>query len=392
LVMDSLRYWVEEMHVDGFRFDLATTLAREQDGFDPHCGFLDSIRQDPVLSRVKLIAEPWDVGPGGYRLGGFPSGWAEWSDRYRDTVRRFWKGDEETVAELATRLTGSTDIFNSHGRRPWASINFVTAHDGFTLADAVSYDRKHNKANQEGNRDGTNNDNTWNCGVEGPTDDEEIERLRLKQRRNMMTTLLLSQGLPMMVAGDEFGRSQGGNNNAYCRDNEISWIDWEGISPEEQQFLEFVKRVIKLRRDHIVFHRQRFFFSRSIKGTEITDIAWYRPDGEDLTEEDWGDGTACWISFLVRGEAGEYHLTPRGEPQPDDSFFVILNAHHEPIDWTLPGMSAGHRWRLLIDTDSEDNIAGQQVFEDSHAYPAAPRSLCVFVRHVEPAAEASPPA
>ena len=379
LVMDSLRYWVEEMHVDGFRFDLASTLAREHEGFDHHCGFLDAMRQDPVLTRVKLIAEPWDVGLGGYQLGGFPAGWAEWNDRYRDTVRRFWKSDDGQAAELATRITGSSDIFNNHGRRPWSSVNFVTAHDGFTLADAVSYDGKHNDANQEGNRDGTDNNNSWNCGAEGPTNDPEIHRLRLKQRRNMMATLLLSQGVPMFVAGDEFGRSQGGNSNAYCQDNEISWIDWESIRPQDEAFREFVKRLIRLRREHNVFCRQRFFFSRTIKGTEITDIAWYRSDGQVLTPDDWSDGTNC-LSFLVRGEAGEYHLTPRGEPQPDDSFFVILNAHFEGIDWTLPSISAGNRWRLLIDTESKDNVAGA-LHEDGDAYPAATRSLVVLVRH-----------
>jgi isoamylase len=386
LVMDSLRYWVEEMHVDGFRFDLASTLAREQEGFDPHCGFLDAMRQDPILSRVKLIAEPWDVGLGGYRLGGFPSGWAEWNDRYRDTVRRFWKGDDEQTADLATRLTGSSDLFSSHGRRPWASVNFVTAHDGFTLADAVAYNGKHNDANKEGGRDGTDENNSWNCGAEGKTDDPDINRLRLKQRRNMMATLLLSQGLPMLVAGDEFGRSQGGNNNAYCHDNEISWINWEGISDEDRAFCDFVRCLIQLRHEHIVFHRDRFFFSRSIKGTEITDIAWFRPDAGEFTSEDWSDGSVHSLSFVVRGEAGEYHLTARGEPQPDDSFFVILNAHHEEVEWRMPHISAGDRWRLLVDTDSDDNLAGDSLHADGAAYPVAPRSLLVFVRHQDLAA------
>ncbi len=237
MVMDLLRYWVEQMHVDGFRFDLATTLAREEHGgFDPHSGFLDAMRQDPVLTRIKLIAEPWDVGDGGYRLGGFPAGWAEWNDRYRDTVRRFWKGDEGEVAELASRITGSSDLFESHGRRTWATVNFITAHDGFTLADAVSYNGKHNEANKEDSRDGTDNNNTWNCGEEGPTADAEIRKLRVKQRRNMMATLLLSQGLPMLVAGDEFGRSQGGNNNAYCQDSEISWLTGRGSTTKARRF------------------------------------------------------------------------------------------------------------------------------------------------------------
>ena len=379
LVMDSLRYWVEEMHVDGFRFDLAATLAREQDGFDHHCGFLDAMRQDPVLSRVKLIAEPWDVGLGGYQLGGFPAGWAEWNDRYRDTVRRFWKSDDGQVADLATRITGSSDIFNSHGRRPWSSVNFVTAHDGFTLADAVSYDGKHNDANQEGNRDGTDNNNSWNCGAEGPTNQPEIVRMRLKQRRNIMATLLLSQGLPMLVAGDEFGRSQSGNNNAYCQDNEISWVDWQGISENDKAFCDFVRRVIKLRRDHIVFRRARFFFSRSIKGTEIKDISWLRPDGREFSPEEWGNDGIHYLSFVVRGEAGEYHLTAKGEPQPDDSFFIILNAHYESIDWTLPSIGAGSRWRLVVDTESDDGVAGALI-EDGDVYSTAARSVVVFIR------------
>jgi glycogen operon protein len=388
LVMDSLRYWVEEMHVDGFRFDLAATLAREQDGFDHHCGFLDAMRQDPVLSRVKLIAEPWDVGLGGYQLGGFPAGWAEWNDRYRDTVRRFWKRDDGQVADLATRITGSSDIFNSHGRRPWSSVNFVTAHDGFTLADAVSYDGKHNDANQEGNRDGTDSNNSWNCGAEGPTNDPEIMRMRLKQRRNIMTTLLLSQGLPMLVAGDEFGRSQDGNNNAYCQDNKISWLDWQAISENDKAFCDYTRRVIKLRRDHIVFRRARFFFSRSIKGTEIKDISWLRPDGHEFSPKEWGNDDIHYLSFLVRGEAGEYHLTAKGEPQPDDSFFIILNAHYEGIDWMLPSVATGNRWRLMIDTENDDGVTGA-LLEDGNLYPAAARSLVVFIRDQDAAEQAA---
>ena len=381
MVMDSLRYWVEDMHVDGFRFDLATTLAREEDGgFDNHSGFLDAVRQDPVLSRAKLIAEPWDVGDGGYRLGGFPAGWAEWNDRYRDTVRRFWKGDEGEVAELASRITGSSDLFESHGRRTWATVNFITAHDGFTLADTVSYNDKHNEANQEDSRDGTDNNNSWNCGAEGPTDDPEIRRLRLKQRRNMMATLLLSQGLPMIVAGDEFGRSQGGNNNAYCQDNEVSWIDWEGIDEEGRAFLAFVQSLIRFRRDHIVFHRSRFFHARFIPGTDIQDITWLKPDGAEMAEADWGDGGARSLSFLIRGEAGEYHLTARGEPQPDDSFLVILNAHAEAIEWTLPALAVGTGWILSIDTDRDDPMAGGDEFEDGSVYSVQPRSLVVLVR------------
>jgi glycogen debranching enzyme GlgX len=384
LVTDSLRYWVEQMHVDGFRFDLATTLAREHSGFDDHCGFLDSVRQDPVLSRVKLIAEPWDVGLGGYRLGGFPAGWGEWNDRYRDTVRRFWKGDGGQVADLATRITGSSDLFNTHGRRPQASINFVCSHDGFTLADLVSYNGKHNEANKEGNRDGTDNNNSWNCGVEGPSNDPGVMRLRLKQRRNMMATLLLSQGVPMFVAGDEIGRSQGGNNNAYCQDSEISWMNWQQVTAEDEAFCNLVRRLIKLRRDHIVFRRHKFFFSRAIKGTEITDISWLRADGKPFTAEDWSQADVHSVSFLVRGEAGEYHLTARGEPQPDDSFLIILSAHHTAVDWTLPAMSSGLGWSVLFDTDLDDGIDATAVREDGSQYTVAARSTVVFIRAQPP--------
>ena len=383
LVMDSLRYWVEEMHVDGFRFDLATTLAREEKGaFDNHSGFLDAVRQDPTLSRVKLIAEPWDVGQDGYRLGGFPAGWAEWNDRYRDTVRRFWKGDEGQVSDLATRITGSSDIFNTHGRRPWASVNFVTAHDGFTLADVVAYNVKHNEANQEDNRDGTDNNNSWNCGVEGPTTDPKIQRLRLKQRRNLLTTLLLSQGLPMLVAGDEFGRSQGGNNNAYCQDNPVGWIDWDGIDEADQDFADFVRRVIQLRRDHIVFHRNRFFHTRFIPGTQIQDLTWLRLDGAEMATKDWADADLKSLSFLIRGEAGEYHLTALGEAQPDDSFFVVLNAADVGVEWRIPKLGDAERWRLLIDTDRDDPCPAEEVFDGGADYAVQPRSLILLVRNV----------
>ena len=381
LVTDSLRYWVEEMHVDGFRFDLATTLARESDGgFDPYGGFLDAIRQDPVLARVKLIAEPWDMGDGGYRLGGFPPGWAEWNDRYRDTVRQFWKGDDGQVAELATRITGSSDIFNSFGRKTWASLNFVTAHDGFTLADLVAYNDKHNEANNEDNRDGSDNNNSWNCGEEGPTDDAEIRRLRLKQRRNLLATLLLSQGLPMLVAGDEFGRGQGGNNNTYCQDNEIGWIDWDGIGDDDRAFLEFVRKLIRLRRDHVVFHRHRFFHAGAIPGTEIRDITWYRADGDEMSEEDWADAGHRSVSFLIRGEAGEYHLTATGEPQPDDSFLLILNAFHQRIEWTIPALEVGTVWERLFDTDDDDGFNAGQFHEDGETYTVRPRSFVLMVR------------
>jgi isoamylase len=393
LVMDSLRYWVTDMGVDGFRFDLATTLARDGAGaFDPHCGFLDAARQDPVLSRVKLIAEPWDVGDGGYRLGGFPAGWSEWNDRYRDTVRSFWKGDGGLIGDLATRVTGSSDLFESHGRRPSASVNFVTAHDGFCLADLVSYNEKHNAANKEDNRDGHSHNASWNCGVEGPTDDANILALRRKQRRNLMVTLLLSQGLPMLLAGDEFGQTQGGNNNAYCQDNEISWLDWSLLDdPEERAFFEFIQGVIRLRREHIVFHRSHFFHAAAIRGTDVQDIVWQRPDGAEMTEEDWGDPEARSLGVLIHGEAGEYHLTSRGEPQPDDTFFVVLHADPDPVDWCLPSLADGGQWRRLIDTDAATpidlsaDLPPECLFEDGVAYPVQPRSVVVLVRAVPPA-------
>ena len=378
LVMDSLRYWVEEMHVDGFRFDLATTLARDGEGaFDPHAGFLDVVRQDPVLSRVKLIAEPWDVGEGGYRVGQFPPGWAEWNDRYRDAVRRFWRGDENSVGELASRLSGSSDLFDVQGRRPWASVNFVTAHDGFTLRDLVSYEAKHNAANGDGNRDGSDNNNSWNSGHEGPTDDPAISGVRCRQIRNLMATLLLSQGLSMIVAGDEFGRTQRGNNNAYCQDNELSWLDWEGIDDDGMRLLAFTRRLIKLRGEHVVFHRDRFFHGRVIPGTDVKDIHWLRPDGGEKTEEDW-DGTApqC-LSLLLSGEAGLYHLTETGDPQPDDTFLAVFNAGAATIEQTIPARPDAARWRLVFDTALEDTPA--RLVDGGGVYAVQSHSLALFL-------------
>ncbi len=381
LVMDSLRYWVEDMHVDGFRFDLATTLARERNGeFDTHSGFLDALRQDPVLSKVKLIAEPWDVGHGGYQVGHFPPGWAEWNDRYRDDVRRFWKGDEGLLDEMASRVTGSSDIFDRKGRRPWASVNFVTAHDGFTLRDLVSYNDKHNEANLEDNRDGTDNNNSWNCGVEGQTDNQIVLRLRQQQMRNLLATLLLSQGVPMLVAGDEFGRTQHGNNNAYCQDDEIGWIDWEGIDEEGTTLLEFTRRLVRLRRDHIVFRRRRFFHGQSIPGTTVKDIHWLRPDGEEKTPQDWGVANARCLSLLLSGEAGQYHLTALGEPQPDDSFLVILNARHEERQYRLPPATLGRRWELMLDTATDDGFGDGAELEAEQSFTLKPRSFVLFVK------------
>ena len=381
LVTDSLRYWVDEMHVDGFRFDLATTLAREEHGgFDSHASFLDTLLQDPVLSKVKLIAEPWDIGDGGYRLGGFSPGWAEWNDRYRDIVRRFWRGDGGQLAELAARITGSSDLFNHHGRRPWASINFITAHDGFTLRDLVSYAKKHNEANLENNRDGAGENFNWNFGHEGPVTDADIRRQRLRQMRNLLATLLLSQGVPMLVAGDEFGRTQYGNNNAYCQDNEISWLDWEGIDEDGLALREFVWRLIRLRAEHIVFHRYRFFHGRSIPGTDIKDITWLTPRGREFIDDDWHDPEGRCLGFLLSGEAGEHHLTADGQPEPDDTFLVVLNAHGDPISYTLPPAEFGERWLLLVNTADNGDDNGERLFDAEAVFSAEARSVALFVR------------
>jgi isoamylase len=353
MVTDSLRYWVQEMQVDGFRFDLATTLARVGGPFDEHASFLDAVAQDPVLASVKLIAEPWDTGLGGYQVGHFPPGWSEWNDQYRDTVRRFWKGDEGQLPALASRLSGSADIYNDRGRRPWASVNFVTAHDGFTLRDLVSYDQKHNEANKEDNRDGSDNNNSWNCGAEGPTDDPEILALRRRQMRNFLTTLLLSQGVPMVLGGDEFGRTQGGSNNAYCQDSEIGWVDWQ-LSPEGESLLAFTRDLIRLRREHIVLHRARFFQGAVIPGADVKDVTWLRADGEEMTAEDWASAGAKMLCLLLSGEAGLMHLTERGEKETDDTFLLIVNASHEEVRQKLPAAPEGVPWATLIDTARED--------------------------------------
>ena len=302
-----------------------------------------------MLSSVKLIAEPWDIGMGGYQVGGFPPGWSEWNGKYRDTVRKFWKGDEGQLADFASRVSGSADLYDQRGRRTWASVNFVTAHDGFTLRDLVSYDGKHNEANKEDNRDGADDNNSWNCGAEGPTDHPEIQQLRRQQMRNFLATLLLSQGVPMLLAGDEFTRTQGGNNNGYCQDSEISWIDWE-MDDEGKSLLEFTRQLIALRREHIVFHRNRFFRARAIPGTDITDVSWLRPDGEAMAADDWGDGHAKAVALLLSGEAGLIHLTDRGEPEADDTFLMLVNASHEDVAFALPAPEPIEAWHLLINT------------------------------------------
>jgi glycogen operon protein len=377
LVMDSLRYWVEEMHVDGFRFDLASTLARVDGRFSADAGFLDAVNQDPVLSEVKLIAEPWDVGQDGYQLGGFPPGWAEWNDRYRDVVRRFWKG-EPGVGELASRITGSSDLFDCKGRRPHASVNFVTAHDGFTLHDLVSYDRKHNEANGEHNRDGTDANHGWNCGVEGPTDDPEIRALRFRQKRNLIATLLLSQGVPMLLAGDERSRTQHGNNNAYCHDDEIGWMDWAPLGEEEQAFFEFVRECIALRRDHIAFHRHRFFQGGTGRPGAAKDIAWLRADGQEMEEADWHAPESRQLACVISGEAHGYHLTATGEPERDDDFLWVLNGSPEPFAQALPPPEFGLRWEPLLDTAQAAPPA--QGWQAGKTYTLGPRSLVLFVR------------
>ncbi|HYC02362.1 MAG TPA: glycogen debranching protein GlgX [Azospirillaceae bacterium] len=347
MVTDSLRYWVTEMHVDGFRFDLATILARETHGFDEGGGFLDSCRQDPVLSRVKLIAEPWDCGPGGYQVGGFAPGWAEWNDKYRDNVRAYWKGDEGKLPELAARLTGSGDVFNRRGRRPWASVNFITAHDGFTLHDLVSYNDKHNEANGEGNRDGHSHNISWNHGVEGPTDDPEIVELRERQKRNLMATLLLSQGTPMILAGDEFGRTQMGNNNAYCQDNEIGWIDWAAITPRDRVLRRFVRRLLAIRRANPLLRRGRFLTGEHNPELDVKDVTWLTPAGVEMTPEQWQDPVARCLGMLLDGRA---QATGIIKPAGDATLLMVFNSYHDVVPFTLPTVVGGIDWACLIDT------------------------------------------
>jgi isoamylase len=345
LIMDSLRYWVTEMHVDGFRFDLAATLARQFFEVDRLSAFFDLVEQDPIVSQVKLIAEPWDVGEGGYHVGNFPPSWSEWNGKYRDTVRDFWRGEPATVGELAYRLTGSSDLYQSDSRRPVASINFVTAHDGFTLADLVAYNEKHNEANGEGNVDGESYNRSWNCGAEGPSDDPEVLACRTNQQRSFMATLLLSQGVPMILGGDEVGRTQRGNNNAYCQDNEISWFEWTSV---DEELLDFTRRLVAFRRDHPVFRRRRWFYGRPLRGTP--DIGWVKPDGDRMTDEDWTDGLARSIGMFLNGQAIP-DVDYRGQPIVDDSFLVLFNAHDEPLDWTLPPDWTDERgWEVDVDS------------------------------------------
>jgi isoamylase len=347
LIMDSLRYWVLEMHVDGFRFDLASTLAREFYDVDRLSTFFDVVAQDPVLSQVKLIAEPWDVGPGGYQVGKFPPQWTEWNGKYRDTVRDFWRSQPGTLGSFGFRLTGSSDLYQNDGRRPYASINFVTAHDGFTLTDLVSYNTKHNEANGEDNRDGTDDNRSWNCGVEGPTDDPDVLARRTRQRRNMLATLFLSQGVPMLLHGDELGRTQRGNNNAYCQDNELSWVDWNAA---DEELAMFTAALITMRREHPVFRRRRFFAGRPIRGgDELRDIAWFSEFGKEMTEQDWESEVYRCLTVFLNGE-GIPDTDARGQRITDRSFLLCFNAHFEDIDVQLPGNGYGREWTVVLDT------------------------------------------
>ncbi|MCW2877330.1 MAG: glycogen debranching protein GlgX [Sphaerisporangium sp.] len=353
LIMDSLRYWVTEMHVDGFRFDLAAALARELHDVDRLSAFFDLIQQDPVISQVKLIAEPWDVGPGGYQVGNFPPLWTEWNGQYRDSARDFWRGSPSSLPEFASRLAGSSDLYASSGRRPVASINFVTCHDGFTLTDLVSYNNKHNDANAENNRDGTDDNRSWNCGAEGPVEDPTVVRLRHRQRRNLLTTLFVSQGVPMLLSGDEIGRTQHGNNNAYCQDNEVSWVDWSLLGPESD-LLNFIRKLASFRREHPVFRRRRFFLGHmpeSDKG-DVSDIVWLTPSGKEMTPGDWHSGFGKAMAVFLNGEAIS-EPGPRGERISDDSFLLLVNGHHENISFSLPGAEFGPGWQTVLDTTDE---------------------------------------
>jgi isoamylase len=375
LIMDSLRYWVLDMHVDGFRFDLASTLARSLHAVNRLASFFDIIHQDPVLSRVKLIAEPWDVGEGGYQVGNFPVLWTEWNGKYRDSVRRFWKGDGDLASELATRLTGSSDLYQRDGRKPYASINFITCHDGFTLEDLVRYNNKHNEANGEENRDGSNDNNSWNCGAEGPTADAEINQLRERQKRNLVATLLLAQGVPMLLGGDELSHSQKGNNNGYAQDNDITWLNWD-LDERRQAFMAFVKKVVVIRQTQPVFERRSFFHGRSIRGSDIKDISFLGPDSHEMDDHAWSAGFVRCVGVRLAGDLIS-DVTERGDPIVGDTIMMLLNAHHEPIPFTLPCCKQGQKWERLFDTALETD-GGADRFPEKHPYPLQGRSMALF--------------
>jgi glycogen operon protein len=376
LIMDSLRYWILEMHVDGFRFDLASALARELDDVDRLGAFFDIIHQDPVISQVKLIAEPWDLGEGGYQVGNFPVLWAEWNGMYRDTVRAYWKGDEGQAGQLAYRLTGSSDLYGRGGRRPYASVNFVTAHDGFTLTDLVSYDGKHNEANGEDSRDGSDHNISWNHGVEGPTDDPAIAALRERQKRNFLATLMISQGVPMLCGGDEIGRTQAGNNNAYGQDNELSWYDWN-LDRVDRELREFTRVVIGLRKRHPALRRRQFFFGRRIHGSEVKDLSWVRPDGREMTDEDWNNPLTRCLGLRLAGDAVN-EVDTEGRPVVDDTLLILLNAHHEPLAFVLPAHHRGVRWEIMIDTRVPEGRRRHRPLRGGEKYALEARSLAVL--------------
>ena len=379
LIMDSLRYWILEMHVDGFRFDLASALARQLYEVDQLSSFFTIIHQDPVISQAKLIAEPWDVGEGGYQVGNFPVGWTEWNGKYRDVVRSYWKGDGGLVDELAYRLTGSSDLYERGGRRPYASVNFVTAHDGFTLSDLVSYDEKHNEANGEDNNDGESHNLSRNYGAEGPTDDLEIRRTRARQRRNIMATLLLSQGVPMILSGDEMRRTQGGNNNAYCQDNQISWLDWDFSAPD-RNFLAFVRRMIRLRQEHPAFRRKNFFQGRELRGADTKDITWLTPEGREMTDEEWNNSFARSLGLHMSGLVESEH-DAQGRPQVDDDFLLLFNAGEDGVDFRLPSSPEEIRWEVLMDTSYSAGLKAGSFFKPNDVYALKPRSTAVLVNY-----------
>jgi isoamylase len=373
MVTDSLRYWVQEMHVDGFRFDLGTILAREPNGFDNRSGFLKACSQDPLLGGVKLIAEPWDCGPGGYQVGEFPAGWAEWNDKYRDTIRDFWRG-EASAAAVAPRLVGSADVFNRYGRKPYASVNFITAHDGFTLNDLVTYNERHNEANGEDNRDGHSHNRSWNCGVEGPTNDRAINELRQRQMRNMLATLLLSQGTPMLLAGDEFARTQRGNNNAYCQDNEISWIDWAAAEHNEH-LVRFVRKLTALRRKYPILRRNRFLSGEMNEEIGVKEVTWINASGTEMQEEHWTDPMMKCFGMMLDGRAQTSGIRQRGQ---DATILIIFNAYHDVVQFTLPGTTDSAFWMLLIDTNQDDERLPKTAFEPGDEYAVTGRSLLMF--------------
>jgi glycogen operon protein len=375
LVMDSLRYWVSEMHVDGFRFDLASTLARGLHEVDRLSAFFDLIQQDPTISQVKLIAEPWDVGEGGYQVGNFPPQWAEWNGKYRDCLRDYWRGSDQPLGEFGYRITGSSDLYEDDGRRPHASINFITAHDGFTLRDLVSYNEKHNEANGEENRDGTDDNRSWNCGVEGPTDDADVNALRGRQQRNFVVSLLLSQGIPMILGGDEIGRTQRGNNNAYCQDDELSWYDWTNT---DEGLLAFTQALIAFRKTHRVFRRRTFFQGRPIHGTGVSDVAWFTPSGDEMQDHDWAEGFAKSLGVFLNGEALE--VGRRGEEYSDESFLMLFNAHHEPVTFTVPPSRWGDAWQTEIDATGWAVEPDQPAVKPGDAVDVEARSVLLLGR------------